>query len=99
MLQWFVVGFGAFVILNLFQSLKLTDRPTYNVMLSPSLLLLMVVGGLQTSINYGVMGFTPSFLIREYGLDQATAGIAVRPARAGARRHRAGDRRAAVAIS
>lgn len=74
-LQWFVVGFGAFVVLNLFQSLKLTDKPTYNVMLSPSLLLLFVVGGLQTSINYGVMGFTPSFLIRGYGLDQATTGL------------------------
>ncbi len=74
-LQWFVVGFGAFVVLNLFQSLKLTDRPTYNVMFSPSLLMLFVVGGLQTSINYGVMGFTPSFLIREYGLDQATTGL------------------------
>jgi MFS family permease len=44
-------------------------------MLSPSLLLLFVVGGLQTAINYGVMGFTPSFLIREYGLDQATTGL------------------------
>ena len=74
-MQWFVVGFGAFVIMNLFQSLKLTDRPTYNVMFSPSLLLLFVVGGLQTSINYGVMGFTPSFLIREYGMDQATTGL------------------------
>jgi hypothetical protein len=41
-LQWFVVGFGAFVVLNLFQSLKLTDKPTYNVMLSPSLMLLPV---------------------------------------------------------
>lgn len=75
MLQWFVVGFGAFVILNLFQSLKLTDKPTYNVLLSPSLIMLMIVGGLQTSINYGVMGFTPSFLIRQYGLDQATTGL------------------------
>jgi MFS transporter, Spinster family, sphingosine-1-phosphate transporter len=74
-LQWFVVGFGAFVILNLFQSLKLTDRPTYNVVLSPSLLLLMVVGGLQTSINYGVMGFTPSFLVREFGLSPAETGL------------------------
>jgi len=75
MLQWFVVGFGAFVILNVFQSLKLTDRPTYNVVLSPSLILLMVVGGLQTSINYGVMGFTPSFLVREFGLSQAETGL------------------------
>jgi MFS family permease len=74
-LQWIVAGFGAFVILNLFQSLKLTDRPTYNVMLSPSLLLLFVVGGLQTSINYGVMGFTPSFLIAHFGLSQATTAL------------------------
>src|SRR5688500_13525873 len=74
-LQWFVVAFGAFVILNLFQSLKLTDRPTYNVVTSPSVLLLIVVAGLQTSINYGVMGFTPSFLGREYGLDLSQTGI------------------------
>lgn len=74
-MQWFVVGFGAFVVLNLFQSFKLTDRPTYKVVLSPSLILLMVVGGLQTSINYGVMGFTPSFLIGEFGLSPAETGL------------------------
>ncbi len=74
-LQWFVVGFGLFVIVNLFQSFKLTDQAAYKVMLSPSLILLMVVGGLQTSINYGVMGFTPSFLIREYGLSQASTAV------------------------
>ncbi len=73
--QWFVTAFGAFVILNLFQSLKLTDRPTYNVVLSPSLILLMVVGGLQTAINYGVMGFTPSFLITKFQLSQATTAL------------------------
>jgi MFS family permease len=74
-LQWIVAGFGAFVILNLFQSLKLTDRPTYNVVLSPSLILLMMVGGFQTAINYGVMGFTPSFLIAHFGLSQATTAL------------------------
>lgn len=74
-LQWFVVAFGAFVILNLFQSFKLTDKPAYNVILSPSLVLLMIVGGLQTSINYGVMGFTPSFLNREFGLSPAQTGV------------------------
>ncbi len=74
-LQWSVVAFGAFVILNLFQSFKLTDKPAYSVILSPSLLLLMAVGGLQTAINYGVMGFTPSFLIRSYGLSPAEAGV------------------------
>src|SRR5690606_15995745 len=74
-LQWFVVAFGAFVILNLCQSLKLTDQPTYKVVLSPSLILLMIVGGLQTAINYGVMGFTPSYLVREFGLSPAETGL------------------------
>lgn len=74
-LQWFVVGFGLFVVFNLFQSFKLTDPPTFNVVLSPSLILLMVIGGLQTAINYGVMGFTPSFLVREYGLSMAETGV------------------------
>jgi len=70
-----VAAFGAFVVLSLFQSFKLTDRATYNVVLSPSLILLMVVGGLQTAINYGVMGFTPSLLIRDFGLTPAQAGV------------------------
>jgi MFS family permease len=74
-LQWFVVGFGLFVIVNLFQSFKLTDRPAYNVIASPSVILLMVVGGLQTSINYGVMGFTPSFLVRTYDLSLASTAL------------------------
>jgi MFS family permease len=74
-LQWFVVAFGAFVILNLFQSFKLTDRATYNVVVSPSVILLIVVAGFQTSINYGVMGFTPSFLNRAYGLSPAETGL------------------------
>lgn len=74
-LQWFVVGFGAFVILNLLQSFRLTDPATYNVVLSPSLMLLMTVGGFQTAINYGVMGFTPLFLYREYGLTLSETAI------------------------
>jgi MFS family permease len=74
-LQWSVVAFGAFVILNLFQSFKLTDQATYNVVVSPSVILLIVVAGFQTSINYGVMGFTPSFLNREYGLSPAETGV------------------------
>ncbi len=74
-LQWAVVGFGAFVVLNLFQSFKLTDMPTFHVALNPSLILLMVVGGLQTAINYGIMGFTPSLLIRHFELSTAEAGV------------------------
>ena len=74
-LQWSVVGFGAFVAVNLFQSFKLTDRPTFHVALNPSLIMLMLVGGLQTAINYGIMGFTPSLLIRQFELSTAEAGV------------------------
>ena len=75
-LQWSVVGFGAFVVVNLLQSLRLTDRPAYAVITrSPSLLLCMAVGSLQMMINYGVMGFTPSFLMKRYGLSATTTGL------------------------
>ncbi|RKF22792.1 MFS transporter [Altericroceibacterium spongiae] len=74
-LQWVVVGFGLFVVLNLFQSFKLSDPPTAAVILSPSLMLLVGAGSLQYAINYGVMGFTPSFLMRSYGLSAGETGL------------------------
>jgi MFS family permease len=75
-LQWAVIGFGIFVVLNLLQSMRLSDRATYTVITqSPSLLLCMAVGSLQMMINYGVMGFTPSFLMKHYGLSPATTGL------------------------
>src|SRR2546429_8654622 len=35
----------------------------------------MGVGELQMMINYGIMGFTPSFLMKHYGLSPATTGL------------------------
>ncbi len=74
-MHWGVAAFGAFVILNLFQSFKLNDPAAYKVILSPSLIMLMMVGGLQSAVNYGVMAFTPSMLIGQFGLSQAEAGV------------------------
>ncbi len=75
-LQWSVVGFGVFVVLNLLQSLRLSDKPAFAVIThSPSLLLCMAVGSLQMMINYGVMGFTPSFLMKHYDLSAAKTGL------------------------
>src|SRR5436853_7263729 len=75
-LQWGVVGFGALVVVNLLQRLRLADRPTFEVITrSPALLLCMGVGALQMMINYGTMGFTPSFLMKHYGLSPATTGL------------------------
>jgi len=75
-LQWGVVGFGALVVVNLLQRLQLADRPTFEVITrSPALLLCLGVGALQMMINYGTMGFTPSFLMKHYGLSPATTGL------------------------
>jgi MFS family permease len=75
-LQWGVIGFGAFSVLNLLQSLRLSDPPAYAVMTgSPSLLLCMAIGALQMMINYGVMGFTPSFIMKHYGASPSATGL------------------------
>jgi MFS transporter, Spinster family, sphingosine-1-phosphate transporter len=75
-LQWSVVGFGVFVVLNLLQNLRLSDRPAFAVITqSPSLLLCMAVGSLQMMINYGVMGFTPSFLMKRFELSATATGL------------------------
>lgn len=75
-LQWSVTGFGLYVILNLLQSLRLSDRPLHAVLTgSPSLILCISIGALQSLINYGVMGFTPSFLMKSYGLSPTETGL------------------------
>ncbi|HKD53796.1 MAG TPA: MFS transporter, partial [Steroidobacteraceae bacterium] len=75
-LQWAVVGFGALVVVNLLQRLRLADRPTFEVITrSPALLLCMGIAALQMMINYGTMGFTPSFLMKHYGLTPAATGL------------------------
>jgi MFS family permease len=68
-LQWTVIGFGAFVIVNLLQGMKLGDAQAFRVITrSPTLMMCIAVGTLQSTLNYGMMAFNPSFLIRYYGL-------------------------------
>lgn len=74
-LQWSVIGFGIFVIVNLLQALRRNDPPTFAAFSSPSLILCIAIGSLQGVINYGVMGFTPSFLMKNYGLSPVATGL------------------------
>ena len=75
-LQWTIVGIGGYVVVNFLQSLRLADRPTHAVLTgSPALWLCLLVGSLQTTINYGVMGFTPAFLMKTWHLSAADVGI------------------------
>jgi len=75
-LQWIVSGFGAYVLLNWLQSLQLGDRPTFvAIARSPAMILLIVVAALQTIINYGVMAWTPTYLIQHFGVSPANVGL------------------------
>jgi len=74
-LQWIVIGLGLFALLNLVQSLKISDAPALAVMKSPALILCMAAGSLQSMINYGCMAFTPAFLMKTYHLTPAQAGL------------------------
>jgi len=76
LLQWGVMGFGIIVIFNLLQGLSIVDKPTARLILgSPSLMIGMAVGALQTIINYGIMGFTPTFIMKTYGTSPAETGV------------------------
>lgn len=73
-LQWSVIGFGLFALVNLLQNLKLTDASAYRVITrSPTLMAAMAVGALQSLLNYGMMFFNPSFLMRYYDLPMRDA--------------------------
>jgi len=74
-LQWSVIGFGLVVIVNLVQGVSLSDPQASRVIRgSPTLMMCMAVGMLQSVINYGMMAFNPTFLIRTYHLSmQETA--------------------------
>ena len=75
-LQWSIVGLGLFVIVNLVQSQRLDDAEAFDVIYrSPPVLLCIAIGALQTMINYGVMGFTPAFLMKAYNLSPAATGL------------------------
>ena len=75
-LQWGVIGFGFFAIVNLLQTLRQSDPPAFAVMVgSPSLILCIAIGALQSVVNYGVMAFTPSFVMKSYGLSPGAAGL------------------------
>jgi MFS transporter, Spinster family, sphingosine-1-phosphate transporter len=76
LLQWGVIGFGLFVLVNFMQNMKITDGEAHRVIIgSPTLLMVIGVGTLQSVINYGMMAFNPSFLIKQYGLTMGEAAL------------------------
>lgn len=75
-LQWSVIGFGLFVIVNLMQNMAVTDPQAYRVITrSPTLIMVIGVGALQSVLNYGMMSFNPSFLMHYYGLSMQDTAL------------------------
>jgi len=75
-LQWAITGLGACVLFNWAQNLRATDRPSFALIAkTPSLLMLFAMASLQTVVNYGVMAWTPSFLIQRFDLSAADVGL------------------------
>jgi MFS family permease len=75
-LQWSVIGLGLVVIVNLLQSVSLSDPQASRVIRgSPTVIMCMAVGTLQSVINYGMMAFNPTFLIRTYHLSMGETAL------------------------
>ncbi|OYW45934.1 MAG: hypothetical protein B7Z08_04680 [Sphingomonadales bacterium 32-68-7] len=79
-IQWLVSGFGVYVLFNWVQSLKLGDKPAYVTMAkNPALLIVIFMASLQTMLNYGVMAFTPSYLIGHFNQSATQVGLIFGP--------------------
>jgi MFS family permease len=78
--QWLVSGFGLYVLINWFQSLKLDDKPSYaTIVKSPAMIVVVLMASLQTILNYGVMVFTPSYLIGHFHQSATQVGLIFGP--------------------
>jgi MFS transporter, Spinster family, sphingosine-1-phosphate transporter len=76
LLQWCVIGFGLFALVNFMQNMKITDPQAHRVITgSPTLIMAIAVGALQSIINYGMMAFNPSFLMKTYDLTMGEAAL------------------------
>jgi|GEM_PF-785177 len=76
LLQWTIIGFGIFVIVSLMQNMRLTDPEAFRVISrSPTLIMVIAVGTLQSVINYGMMSFNPMFLMNSYKLSMADTAL------------------------
>ncbi len=76
LLQWLVIGFGLFVLVNFMQNMKVTDEQAYRVITgSPTLIMAFAVGALQSVINYGMMAFNPSFIMKQYDQTMGEAAL------------------------
>lgn len=75
-LQWSLVAFGGYVLLNWMQSMRLRDYPTFVLLTSPSMVLMILVVVLQFILNYSIMAWTPAFLMHQFDKTSGEIGAA-----------------------
>jgi MFS family permease len=79
-LQWLVSGFGVYILVCWIQSLRLSDKASHAVIIqSPSVWLAVIIAALQMVINYGVMAWTPAYIIKEFNQTAAQTGAVFGP--------------------
>ncbi|MBX3486086.1 MFS transporter [Phenylobacterium sp.] len=76
--QWIAYGVGCYAVFSWVQSLKATDRPTYQLIWGTPQVLLCIVGmgGLAT-VTYGFGFWAAPYAIRTFGVTPHEAGMAL----------------------
>ena len=74
--QWAITGFGFYVLLCWSQALKLSDRPAHAIIFrSPAIGIALVITSLQQVINYGVMAWAATYIVRRFDQSLADVGL------------------------
>ncbi|MEZ5893326.1 MAG: MFS transporter [Parvularculaceae bacterium] len=74
-LQWAITGVGAYIVLCWMQSLFLTDKPAFAVIVKqPSTGILIALASLQSVLNYGVMSWAAVYAIQHFNRSAAEIG-------------------------
>jgi MFS family permease len=79
-LQWTISCVGLYILLCWSQALQLRDKPAFAVFFkTPALNAVVAAAVLQTIINYGLMGWTPSYLVRHFDQSLTQVGSVFGP--------------------
>ena len=74
--QWAITGLGFYVLLCWSQALKLSDRPAHAIIFrSPAISIALVITSLQQVINYGVMAWASTYIVRRFNQSLADVGL------------------------
>jgi len=75
-LQWSISGFGTYVLLCWAQALRLRDPVAHALFFrTPALNAVVGVAVLQMIVNYGLMGWTATYLVRRFDQSLASVGF------------------------